>query len=62
MRFALTSTLSVAMRSAVPPTTRPRLPKVPTPWVTRSVSPCTTVTSSIPTPKASATIWAKAVS
>ena len=62
MRRAFTRTLSVAMRSAVPPTTRPRLPKVPTPWVTWSVSPCTTVTSPMPMPKASATSCAKAVS
>ena len=43
MRRALPAMRSVAMRSAVPPTTRPRLPKVPTPWVTRSVSPWTTL-------------------
>ena len=60
--FAFATIFPIAMCTAVPPTTRPRLPKVPTPCVTTSVSPCTTVTSSSPMPKASATICAKAVS
>src|SRR5207245_697586 len=62
IRRALSSTLSTDATRAGAPTAMERLPNVPTPAATMAVSPWRTATSSIATPRRSATIWAKAVS
>ena len=60
--LAFSRSLMPAFISADPPTAMARLPKVPIPWCTRSVSPWMTCTSSTATPTWSATIWANEVS
>src|SRR5437870_5006396 len=62
IRRALSSTLSTDATRAGAPTAMERLPNVPTPAATMAVAPWRTATSSIATPRRSATIWAKAVS
>ena len=62
MTLAFSFTLRVASISAAPPTAVVRLPYVPQPIGVMSVSPCTTFTSSTPTPISLATSCANVVS
>src|SRR5215475_7546735 len=59
---ALASTLPAASSDADPAFDSDRELKLPDPYVTWSVSPCTTAMSSIGSPSRSATSWANAVS